>query len=156
GREPFGLMEAMAVLKKMIAPELMPTFEIVGSSDNRYPEHARKLKLDTIVRFGARTLYLNSIRIAAEADVLVVIDTHAAGSVFFPSKVVDYLMLGRPILALTPPGSAVTEILEPLGHVCVDAGNPALIAEAIADMIRHHSQLRARVDGRRSQAENYS
>jgi hypothetical protein len=154
-RDPFMLLEAIALLRQMIAPELMPAFEFVGSTDARYPARAQELGIDTITRFDEPTSYLNSLQIASEADVLIVIDTNLPGSVFFPSKVVDYLMFGKPILALAPDGGETADILAPMGHVCVDASNPALIAAAIARLVKGRQDIAATVDSRRSMADNY-
>jgi hypothetical protein len=42
----------------------------------------------------------------ASADGLLVIDAPAEESVFLPSKLIDYIGAGRPILGLTPPGTS--------------------------------------------------
>ncbi len=154
-RDPFRLLEAIAIVKEMVAPALVPTFEFVGSSDARYPARARELGIDGITKFVARTSYLKSLQIASDADILVVIDTNTPGSVFFPSKVVDYLMFGKPVLALTAEGGATSEVLEPLGHVCVDASDPPLIAEAIARMVQQYRDICTVVGDRRSLADQY-
>jgi glycosyltransferase involved in cell wall biosynthesis len=154
-RDPFMLLEAIAILKRMIAPEAMPAFEFVGSSDARYPARAQELGIDTIARFGEPTSYMNSLRIVSEADVLMVIDTNSPGSVFFPSKVVDYLMFGKPILALTANGGEIADILAPLGHVCVDASSPTLIANAIAKLVKDRQEVADAVKSRRDLANDY-
>jgi glycosyltransferase involved in cell wall biosynthesis len=85
-RDPLVLLEAVAILKQMIEPELLPTFDFVGSADARYPIRAKELGIDTIAKFGEPTSYLKSLQIASEADILVVIDTNAPGSVFFRAR----------------------------------------------------------------------
>lgn len=154
-RDPFMLLEAIAILKRMIAAEAMPAFEFVGSSDARYPARAQELGIGTIARFGEPTSYMNSLRIASDADVLIVIDTNSPGSVFFPSKVVDYLMFGKPILALTATGGETADVLAHLGHVCVDASSPTLIAEAIAELVKDRKKIAAAVESRRNLANYY-
>ena len=49
-----------------------------------------------------RLPFLESARIAASADVLLVIDAAAEDNLFLPSKLIDYLPLAKPILGLTP------------------------------------------------------
>jgi glycosyltransferase involved in cell wall biosynthesis len=154
-RDPFVLLEAIATLKQTIEPDLMPTFDFVGTADARYSICAEELGIGTIARFGEPTSYLRSLQIASEADVLVVIDTNAPGNVFFPSKVVDYLMFGKPILALTAHGGQTADVLTPLGHVCVEAGDSALIAAAIAKMVKDRTEISAMVKSRRDLADNY-
>jgi hypothetical protein len=154
-RDPFALLEAIAILKQMIASEVMPTFEFVGSTDPRYPQRAQELGIDAITRFDLPTSYLKSLQIASEADVLIVIDTNVPGSVFFPSKLVDYLMFEKPILALTADGGGTTDILAPLGHICVDASRPSLIADAIAKLISDRREIAQTVERRRNLADAY-
>jgi glycosyltransferase involved in cell wall biosynthesis len=154
-RDPFMLLEAIALLKQMLASEVLPAFEFVGSTDARYPARAQELGIDTITRFDEPTSYLNSLQIASEADVLIVIDTNLPGNVFFPSKVVDYLMFGKPILALAADGGETADILAPLGHVCVGASNPTLIAAAIAKLVKSRREITAEVESRRSMADYY-
>jgi hypothetical protein len=55
----------------------------------------------------------DALRKAAESDFLLLIDVNAQGaSLQVPSKVFDYLRIGRPILALTARGSPVERILK--------------------------------------------
>lgn len=154
-RDPFVLLEAIAILKQMIAPEAMPAFKFVGSTDTRYPQRSNELGIDAIARFGEPTPYLRSLQIASEADVLIVIDTNVPGSVFFPSKIVDYLMFGKPILALTADGGETAATLAPMGHVCVNASSPTLIATAIAKLVKEYQEIAATVERRRNLADNY-
>jgi hypothetical protein len=61
--------------------------------------------------------YLASLAAMHESDALIVIDASAhAGAVHFPSKLADYLGAGRPIIALTPPGSPTERIARECGH----------------------------------------
>ena len=50
--------------------------------------------------------YRASLRLMQEADGLMAIDAPFTPSVFLPSKLVDYVGAGRPIWAITPPGTA--------------------------------------------------
>lgn len=64
--------------------------------------------------------YLASLAAMRESDALVVIDTsETANAVHFPSKLADYLGTGRPILAITPPGSPTERIVRESGHFAV-------------------------------------
>ena len=50
--------------------------------------------------------YRASLRLMPQADALLLIDAALSESPFFPSKLADYLGAGRPILGLTPDGTA--------------------------------------------------
>lgn len=154
-RDPLKLLDAIAKLKEMVEPDLLPNFEFVGSADARYAQYANELKIEQVVQFVGPTNYLESLQAASEADILIVIDTNTPDSVFFPSKVVDYLMFGKPILALTPSGGATADVLEPLGHICVDSDNPAAIAAAIKRIMTDIAKIRAIVQDCQEAAATY-
>jgi len=61
--------------------------------------------------------YQESCSLSAAADGLLMIDAPAARSVFLPSKLIEYVGAGRPILGLTPPGAAANLIRELGGWV---------------------------------------
>ena len=63
-----------------------------------------------------------AIRVTAEADYLLLLDLNEKGAALqVPSKLYDYLRVGRPILAFTPENSPVAGILARGGvpHVCI-------------------------------------
>lgn len=75
--------------------------------------------------------YRESLRLMAESDVLLVIDAPSSEpSVFFPSKLADYIGARRPILGISPPGTT-RRILGELGQVCHDPENPTAIAASL-------------------------
>ena len=75
--------------------------------------------------------YQESIEEMQTADVLLLLQ----GGIFenqIPGKVYEYIRLGKPILALTSPGSATELLLRDLPHaLTVDIENPADIGIAL-------------------------
>jgi hypothetical protein len=63
---------------------------------------------------GLRLPRNQALAVAAEADYLLVIDQPVT-SLQVPSKLIDYIRIGKPILAFTPPGSPVERILAQSG-----------------------------------------
>lgn len=87
--------------------------------------------------------YRESLRLMRSADLLLVVDAPATTSVFLPSKLVDYLGAGKPIVGFTPPGASA-RILRETGNFFadvadVDAGAGALLA-AIDSVGRHQAK----------------
>lgn len=78
--------------------------------------------------------YSDSLRSMATADGLLVVDAPADVSVFLPSKLIDYIGAGRPILGLTPPGTAASLISE-LGGNVADPSDIDSMASAINEFI---------------------
>ena len=135
-RDPLKILEAIVCLKRMLPPERMPITEFVGMGVTPYRKQAEDLGIGDLTRFDERVGYLEALRIASRADVLLMIDTNMENSVFLPSKIADYLMLGKPIFALTPRNAASVDALKPLGHVCVDSNDPETIASHLVDMLK--------------------
>jgi glycosyltransferase involved in cell wall biosynthesis len=93
-------------------------FELIGPT---YDLQLNKLGLENLpeglVTVKAPVTYRESLSLMASADGLLVIDAPAERSVFLPSKLIDYVGAGRPILGLTPPGTSAALINELGGWV---------------------------------------
>jgi len=128
-RTPAALLHALASLHRR--QSLTGTLDLVlmGPSVEAYRRDVSGLGLDSIVRLEPRRPRDEAARIAADADVLVVIDAPSTGpSVFLPSKLVDYLAFRKPILGLTPIGGASAKLLARLGFQAVPPDNVSAIA----------------------------
>ena len=107
-RTPGPLFSA---LSRILAtePEVLANvhFELIGPT---YDLQLEKLGLENLpaglVTVKEPVNYSESLRLMASADGLLVIDAPAEESVFLPSKLIDYIGAGRPILGLTPPGTS--------------------------------------------------
>jgi glycosyltransferase involved in cell wall biosynthesis len=130
-RTPESLLRAVAVLSKRqpLARALRIVF--VGTpipSDRRL---ATSLGLDPIVEFTGRLPSAESARWAAAADVLLLIDAPADENLFLPSKLIDYLPAGKPILALTPPRGASADLIRALGYPVIAPDDEGGIVAAL-------------------------
>lgn len=96
--------------------------------------------LEAIARFEGTVGYLESLRVAAEADVLLLIDADAEINVFLPSKTVDYLMLERPILGLTPERGATADVLGRSGHIVTPPGDAEALARHLTGLLERHER----------------
>jgi len=94
-------------------------FETVGSVSSkhaaRYASLIKRDELEGIVRIGQPVPYLRSLELMQQSDVLVLLDAALEGSVYFPSKLADYIGAKRPILAITPHGGASARIVRQMG-----------------------------------------
>lgn len=91
-----------------------------------------------LVMFGPPVEYLESLKLMAESNLLLVIDAPFNSSVFLPSKLVDYVGAGKPVFAITPPGAAA-ELVSRYGGVVANPDDPEQIAERFGEVI---AQLR--------------
>ena len=130
-RTPEPLLRSLAALMKRrpLANDLRVTF--VGTPVPAHQRLAASLGLTGLVEFTGRVPFAESARIAASSDVLLVIDAPADDSLFLPSKLIDYLPLGKPILGLTPSAGATADVLRLLDQPIVAADDEDGIASAI-------------------------
>jgi glycosyltransferase involved in cell wall biosynthesis len=124
-----------------IALELEPrafadvVVEIFGKLDagmDRTPL-ARSLP-EGFVRVMPSVGYRQSLELMETADLLLIVDAPARLSVFLPSKLVDYLGAGRPIVSLTPPGAS-RRVTEEAGFWAASPDDPEAAARALLDAL---------------------
>jgi hypothetical protein len=87
--------------------------ELIGASQTpleNFPSYA-VLPAGLVVQ-RSPVNYRESLRLMETADLLIVVDAPGESSVFLPSKLVDYLGAGRPIVAFTPPGASARVMAE--------------------------------------------
>ncbi len=105
--------------------------EIVGKLDPGMAESAAARSLPAgLIRMVAPVGYRRSLELMETADLLLIVDSPAPLSVFLPSKLVDYLGAGRPIVALTPPGAA-WRVTREAGYWTAAPDDPAAAADAL-------------------------
>jgi glycosyltransferase involved in cell wall biosynthesis len=80
--------------------------------------------------------YQESCSLSAAADGLLTIDAPAARSVFLPSKLIEYVGAGRPILGLTPPGAAAN-LIKQLGGWVADPADENGMKQAVTEFLAY-------------------
>lgn len=89
---------------------------------------------ESLISFHPSVPYLASLDLMSSADALLVITPSDPGSgVFLPSKLVDYIGAGRPIMGICLPG-ACRNVLESLGGWISERGSPASVAAALISL----------------------
>ena len=156
-RTPMPLLQALAELNR--AEPLANSLEVILSGENNLPymESVTSLGLAESVRCQDSVPFLESQRLAASADVLLVIDAPSDGaSVFLPSKLVDYLMFEKPILGITPPEGSSADLLRRGDCSVVPPGDIQGIAAAVKALLEDWRAGRLGVSGRfREMARGY-
>jgi hypothetical protein len=114
--------------------------EVIGSGSGT--ESARQkvfeLGLEPLVTFQPPVMYLESLRVMRDSDVLVLIDARARTNVFLPSKLVDYLLADRAILGITPLAGASADLVRSCGYPMVEPGNIDGITDAVSALLARH------------------
>lgn len=139
-RRAHALFEALAMLnrRRPLADRLELVLLGAGSGLYEAREKIFELAIESLVNLHPRVSHRESLAAMASSDVLVIIDAPAATNVFMPSKVVDYLMARRPILALTPATGPTAEVMTQLRYPIVDPENAAQIADAIDALLTRY------------------
>jgi hypothetical protein len=118
-------------------------FEFVGSiTDFNLSDIGFDQLPSGLVQFHPTVDYLESLSLMSAADGLLVIDAPAATSVFLPSKLIDYIGAGRPVLGITPPGAAAKLISE-LGGWVTDPTDAAGTEKALRSFIVYLRQRKS-------------
>lgn len=135
-RTPLPLLEALAELdrRRPLCGEIQVL--LVGAGGESYSRAAAERGLAGVVEFRPSVPLLESLALARQADVLLVIDAPSEeASAFLPSKLIDYLMFEKPILGITPLRGASAELLGELGCPVVAPEDVAGIRAAVAELI---------------------
>jgi hypothetical protein len=105
--------------------------ELIGSIPAQFRDSAALHSLPPhTVRLMPPVDYKTSLALMQSADLLLNIDAPSEISVFLPSKLVDYIGAGRPILGITPPGTA-SRVIRELGGWLADPSDPEAIASTL-------------------------
>jgi glycosyltransferase involved in cell wall biosynthesis len=139
-RDPIHLFEVLAEMNARTPLTGLLQLDFYGYCPPEVRAKAPELGIESIVTFHGSVGYLDSLCYAAKADLLLLIDAPSDVSVFMPSKIVDYLMLEKPILALTPPEGASRDVLAPLGHFVISPTDKIAMTQTLTRIIANHMQ----------------
>lgn len=155
-RTPDTLFEALSSIHKQVPLDGRVEVEFVGEGSGRAEAQAqaKAFGLDRVVRFRMRVPYLESLEAMAGADVLVLIDAPADINVFLPSKLADYLMVGKPVLAITPVVGPSADMVRAFGYPVVSPGDQKALVGALRNLMDDKSSspmipLQHRLEARR-------
>ncbi|MYB55820.1 MAG: glycosyltransferase family 4 protein [Gemmatimonadetes bacterium] len=144
-RTPEPLFQALYQLKseKPVVLEGV-VFEMIGPSPPYLLHRLRaKYDLQDCVTIRSSVPYLESLKLMAESDVLMVMDAPVTDpNVFLPSKLVDYLGTGRPLMGITPLRGPSADLIRESKGLVADPRNLSGIVDVIAAYIGEY-----RMDG---------
>jgi glycosyltransferase involved in cell wall biosynthesis len=135
-RTPVTLLQALARLRAREPLDGVLELSFVGPHTEEFAADARALGVSDLVQFAGRVPAAEAAALAAEADVLLVIDAPSRGpSPFLPSKLIDYLPLRLPIFGVTPEPGATARVLRRLGGSVAPPDDVGAIVDALADLV---------------------
>jgi len=136
-RSPVPLFRALALLLRSEPQSLTNVrFDLVGQLPLRFRAHPSLRALPAgLVRLVGHVSYRESLSLMSSSDLLLTVDGPDELSVFLPSKLIEYLGAGPPVLGIAPPGTSA-RLLARCGGSCADPRKPADIAQALGRMLQ--------------------
>jgi glycosyltransferase involved in cell wall biosynthesis len=142
-RTPKPLVETLRSILST-TPQLLTgiRFELIGSiAPPTLVDSGLESLPEGLVVIKPPVNFRESLSLTASADGLLIIDAPAERSVFLPSKLIDYIGAGRPILGLTPRGAAA-DLISQLGGWVADPTDIAAMRQATTEFLSFISKNR--------------
>ncbi len=136
-RSPEPVFKAISELNNELNAENF-VFEIFGGG-MKVPFLIKKYKLEKLVIQMPMVSYNESLDLMRTADALIVIDGRVKmDSIFLPSKLIDYLGSGRPVIGVTPRNGASERVIIKCGGLIAEPDNTEEIKSSIVKLFLLH------------------
>jgi glycosyltransferase involved in cell wall biosynthesis len=109
---------------------------LVGGVHNSHlgsPIWTRALKHPNIIIVPERVQYAEALCLGKQATAMIVIEAASEASPFFPGKLTDCLVFRKPLVAVTPRESVITDLLGPDYPLLAEPGQ----SEGLVAALRH-------------------
>ena len=106
-------------------------FVLVGPEDEETQSWIFKLGLQRNVQTVGKVSYEASLSYIASASVCVLIESSMNQGIFFPSKLADYLVSGKPVLGISPRHGLVADLAGRGELIRIDQDDPAAVQNAM-------------------------
>lgn len=111
----------------------------------RFASEAKALGIESMVRLLPPVAHSSALQMGRGADVLLTVDSRCEHSdIFSPSKLIEYLGMGKPIWGVVAPGSANAKLVEAARGCVADVGDPADVADSLRWIVGQWKQRRLR------------
>ncbi len=104
---------------------------LVGPADDQTRRQVDDLGLGESVRWVERVSYEKSLEYIARASVCVLVEGRLSEGIFLPSKLIDYIVARKPVLALSPARGVVADMASTHGIIRVDGDDAVDVQKAI-------------------------
>jgi len=100
-REVTVFLEGIKRFRKILGNEHSFCVRFLVDRPEIVAESAKTIGVEDVIKIEAKVPYSQMPKALAKSDVLVIIEAPLKEGIFMPAKIVDYVQIGRPILALT-------------------------------------------------------
>jgi glycosyltransferase involved in cell wall biosynthesis len=137
-QNPEAVFEGFGRFLKASAGNVTPKLRFAGIPDFDLAALARRCELGSCYMDLGRCTYAESLKVMEESAVLLLIDSVGFSDMILTGKAADYACSGRPILAITSSGSAISQMIRQRGGgLVVTSPSVDAIAEAFGEFFRH-------------------
>jgi len=134
-RDPSAFFRGVADFARGVERDYRVRIRFCGIADQHVTQLAASYGLADSLELLGPQRYADALSSVASSTVAVVIEAPCAEGVFLPSKFVDYVSTGRPLLAVSPRTGTIADILSAHGGGIVAApDDPEAIRAALATM----------------------
>jgi glycosyltransferase involved in cell wall biosynthesis len=107
---------------------------LVGPGDSETNNEIARLSLQHNIEVADQVSYEDSLAYISGANVCILVEAALSEGIFLPSKLVDYLVARKPILALSPRVGVVEDLARRGGIMRVDVDDASEVQGAIATL----------------------
>ncbi len=137
------LIDALNILKKE-HPQVLDVFEFIfaGAMDSYNKSFFEKSAFRNL-RYIGLLPYNEALDLQRTADILLVIDNpidNPDKAVFFPSKLLDYMLMQRNILAITTLGGTSDDLLKSINAITVSHSDKNGLVAALLNIHKAHTE----------------
>jgi hypothetical protein len=135
-RDPYPFFQAVKLFKDKNGPQKIEVL-FVGKEEVGMEENIQKLDLLPEIKFIPPVSYDKSLEFIANCDVALVIEADTEKGIFFPSKVLDIIQQGKPMLSVSPKTGVMADLLvNETGGISVDRNKIDNILTGIETLYR--------------------
>lgn len=129
------LLRALSRLSRQAEPRDNFRLKLIGLVDPSMLDLSRELGIAQNVECLGKKSYLESLRELQQCDVQVVIEASCKEGIFLPSKFVDCVQTGRPVLAISPRIGTLNDMLSQHGGgIAADIDDENSVFHAISTL----------------------
>ncbi|MFZ5945153.1 MAG: hypothetical protein ACOYVD_13705 [Bacillota bacterium] len=153
-RTPEPLFKALAYATA-IQNDLKGKIEIrlVGELPPKWKNNISKYNLEGLIIHTEPVPQGEALKYIKFSDMLLLIDADIQGSVFLPSKLVDYLAAKKPIISITPNEGVSWDILSKHGHFCFTHKDIELLGKFFINLVKEYPKYKNRKFSRPNEFE---
>lgn len=137
GRNPELFLKALKTFIDEKGLNEICKFNFIGLESIGLSKLIKDYDLEQNIIFSGPLSYIETFRQFSDSDVLVVLEAAYSEGIYLPSKFVDYVQVGKPVLAISPPNGTLNDIIKQFGGgIFADCASEEQIRNAL-DRLYH-------------------